>query len=516
MHRTARALCLLAFVESSGAMMGCWKAPAPPVVENVVTRDAPAATPTDWAAAHRSMQSLGQAGRIAEAVVVARELCAMESATASARLEALLLLANFAKENGDQREASARFSELSELLAQPAALASDCDELRLASVSLALRLDQPARALELAQTLLGDGVAPALRIEAALSAAGLFAARDMAAAALQVLADVEPLCESQRQRSRVAYQRGVVCERFGRYHEARGEFARAAELVGVEGRWVSARFREAACLAQLGKDEESVGVLRTILAAEPEHWPAVLSLAELDLAAGRFVEAEAGFRRVAEVLPTEERASAGIARARALQQTSLTTEGGESSKERVRVALRLAEKFVGDGKNDNAVVALRAALTHLSTEADRPRRLELLRLIGDIEARGAKWTQAEKTFRECLLLVAAPGESTGSNDGRGDLALRLAECLRRADRPIEAYDLLVEEFRAGTRHARLPLNLGALAIYANRPGDAVEWYGLALKEELVESERAAIEATIAKLRAAGSAPSGAKAGVSPP
>lgn len=299
--------------------------------------------------------------------------------------------------------------------------------------------------------------------------------------------------ESSRQKGLVAYQRGLAEEQRQRYEAAEVAYAEAARHYGDSAEsWCTARYKVAECQQHTSEASVVRETLVGILERDPEHWPSVFSLADLDLKLNRLEAAEEGFERVWRATG-DVRARDGLRKVAA--RRAIAESGAEApspSGKRIEVFLELAKRRIAEGELEKAGIAIREAEKLAEGPVERERRLALRALAGELAAMQQSWGEAARQYEQYVELTE-PGE-------RDPILLQYADVLRREGRPKEAYRFLAGEWQADSRHPKLAKNLGGLAVLLGDADAARTWYRAYLaQEDISEAERTAVETALRSL-----------------
>ena len=280
--------------------------------------------------------------------------------------------------------------------------------------------------------------------------------------------------------SRVSYQKGMLLLTSEKYEEALALFVDSENQLAEDGRASSALYRQAECQLQLGRSAAARVILEKLLDQEPDHLPSHLSLGELLLSAGEEGEAQKHFEAVLSVSENNPQAIQGMRQIAIRKRLDGATGDALPDPTRIATLTLLAERLIQQGEFEKAREALATAEKEAEGPAERDRRLDLVLRIARLDARLQNWAMAGEGYARLL-------DRTEVED-RGAFILEAVEVLRRTSGPSGAYEFLRLQEQEGVLHPGLRSQLGALADQSGNVKDAIQWYKLALEEDLHLSE----------------------------
>lgn len=343
----------------------------------------------------------------------------------------------------------------------------------------------------------------AILLQADLFVAGARAEAGDPAAAEEVLIEAMRRASTARERALVWFQIGVHRQRQERWAEALDAFERAETEIGPEGRRSSALYEQAECLLNLSRIGAARAALEEILADDPGHLPAMLSLAEIQLGAGEHESARDLFAAVLGEVSDEPRAVQGLRQALARIAMEETPAAPSADPTRITALTMLADRMEAEEKWLEAYTALEKAESLAEGPTQRERRLALrLRLARLCVRRGYLASrEGEEDFAIAQLEEGARWygrvRELASPEERGEAALGAADLARILSGPAAARAILEAEYAAGVEEPRLLPTLGGLAEQDGDPEAAARWYRAArddpsATEEVREAAREAL------------------------
>ena len=202
---------------------------------------------------------------------------------------------------------------------------------------------------------------------------------------------------------------------------------------------VNARLIQSAALMGQKKFDDSRGMLNTMLKAYPGSPDVLFQLGVVNLAEGKFKDAEDAFRRAYQLNPANSRGLMGI-----------------------------VETLMAQKKNDEA-------LKVLQTESDKaPNRTDLLLAYGNTAVRAGKYDLGIQTFNRLL-------GQTEKGSKQGDIYLRLGETYRRKGDPNGAIQVLQKARETLPDNIVVLSTLGLVLDTASRKPEARQVYEATLK-----------------------------------
>jgi len=365
------------------------------------------------------------------------------------------------------------------------------------------RLGEREGAIAAAERVLSLGAPSAIALEAELFLAAARAAAGEREQAEAALLAAEERAGSDRERALLRYQLGLLRQEAGRHAEAVEDFARAEAAIGETGRRSTARYKRAESLLHLGRAGAARAALEELLADEPGHLPALLSLAELALGAGELDEAERLFLAVYSAAPEEPRAREGLLQARARRKIATPAPAEAPDPTKVTALALLADRLEAEGRLEDALEALAKAEKQCEGPEERERRAALRLRIARLTVRTGYLASREgdETLARARLELAARAyadhRAVAEPVERGAAAIEAAELARVTAGPAAGYALLHAEWEAGVREPRLVAFLAALAELAGESEAALGWHRAVLDDATSSEEaRSAAEAAL--------------------
>ncbi len=369
---------------------------------------------------------------------------------------------------------------------------SDNAVLLFEKMKLEIRLAKMDRAKLTAQRIVRLGEPAAVAFKAQLFVAGYHESRRDIHAAWNAIEGAVAFATTDDERALLAYQRGLHFETQSLWKRARESYRTAAEVVGKNGKWESARWKEAECLDKLGHPEEAAALLRTTLRERPEHWPSVLTLAKLDMDADRFDAAQTGLVRLLGARPNSPEATHLLKMLAVRKAREAGELEGPSARTRLQTLIALARDKIDANEMDKAKAAVEKAAQLEDGDDQHALRLDLYLTMGELAVRGERWDEAASAYRLHL--------SRATVDEKSAAILQYGECLRKLGKTRSALDELTAYWNEGVRHPRLAKNLGGLAVAERDAKAALGWYRRYLEQEgLTEREKASVTPTVERL-----------------